>query len=678
MTDHITQAAITTFHTNLLFLQENHPALFEKISSLNLAIEKGYHSERYSLEYTEAGYFDVLETETGRWLYGTDSRKHAELAAKSIDFTKEGNLFETFYNIDISKEASETISKQDISQSSMAGSASLIYYANTYASKKNTTMKKLYKFIFLGTGLGLHITEIHKKLHSYVYLIIEDDLELFRLSLFVTDYRRIAEEAIVIFSVFEDDATFDHSLKQFFEEFFFYNHYLKYFNILSHSDQKLRTIQHFIARQNHLVFNYAPLITSTLRPLEHLRNGYRFFNFNTFDPNKCSIGDKPALLLAAGPSFQKQIPWLQKNHDKFIIIAVPPLLSKLEELGIKPDIITHLDGFDPALLHIQKIKDFSFFDTTICLFGSFTQPRLANYFKKENIYFIEGTSAYKEGFGRLTSSNIGSYSLALMLLLQIKSIYLLGLDFALDQESGHTHSDTHSYSAKKELKESTEIGETVVFAETVIKIRGNFADEVFTTLVYDDMRRDCNNIIQVLKTADSHIYNFSDGAYIDETIPTDIHDATTSSYHILDKEAFFTELKTSLDSSSEYYLKPSEITALEHRIRYCNALISILDTHLHTPHPTLDHFHYNLLTMFRNLLAESGDEDIAHILLLYFQYVSGYLFDLINTKEIDSTKKMIKHINKAIIPQMKRIVEYIRDTLEKYRKFEAERKSGED
>ncbi len=674
--DNIAQTAINTFHTNLLFLQENNPALWEKINALSTAIEKEYYQERYSLEYKEEGYFDVMEIDSGNWLYGSDSRKHAQLAAKSIDFTKQDNLFETFHNFNLTKEHAQQISKLGINENSMAGSADLIYYANTYASKHNTTMKKLYKFILLGTGLGLHITEIHHKLHSYVYFIIEDDLELFRLSLFVTDYRQISEDSVLIFSVYENDVEFNQSVAQFFETFFFYNHYLKYFNILSHSDKKLQTIHHFIASRDYLVFNYSPLIISTLRPLEHFLNGYRFLNLNAFTQQDGYLSSRPVLLLAAGPSFQKNIPWLKENHTKFIIIALSPLLSKLEELGIKPDIITHLDGFDAALPHITKIKDMSFFDNTIALFGAFTQTKLAAYFKKENIYFVEGTSEFKKGFGKLTSTNIGSYTLALLLYFKINNIHLLGLDYALDQISGDTHSQTHTYSSKKKLEES-ELGEAARYSETVIKVKGNFADEVFTTLVYDDMRRDCNNLIQVLKTAQTHIYNLSDGAFINETTPINVQDNTLGAYPILDKEAVFPQLKVLFDSKSEAYLNESELSGIKHRIHYCDALISILQTHLEMPHPNIDDFHYNLLTMFRNLLAQQGDEDIARILLLYFQYISGYLFDLINTNEIESSKKLIKHINKAIIPQMKRIVEYVKHKLEEYIEFEAKKESLE-
>ena len=382
-------------------------------------------------------------------------------------------------------------------------------------------------------------------------------------------------------------------------------------------------------------------------------------------------------MLAAGPSFQKHIPWLQENHSKFIIVSVPPLLSKLEELGIKPDIITHLDGFDFALPHITKIKDFSFFDNAIALFGAFTQSRIADRFKKENIYFIEGPSAYKEGFGRFTTTNVGAYSLGLLLICKIKNIYLLGLDFALDQESGHTHSQMHSYSAPKELKESTDIAEAVQYTNTVIKIKGNFADEVFTTVAYNDMRKGCNTLIEALKAAETNLYNLSDGAYINDTIPTNIDDMVLSTYPFIDKKALFTDMQAVFDSYSETYLKPSEVDALEPRILYCSKLIAIMDTHLHTPHPTLDQFNINLLTMFRDLFTEPEDIDIARILLLYFEYVSGYLMDLINTKEIENPKRMIKHINKSVIPQMKRIIEYVKERLVEYQTFEKERQTKE-
>ena len=94
----------------------------------------------------------------------------------------------------------------DISANSYSGAAGLINYSNKYADKEKTTMKKLYKFIFLGVGLGLHLTTIHEKLQSNVYFIVEEDLELFRLSLFVTNYKDMSSHgAQLLFSIFDDE-----------------------------------------------------------------------------------------------------------------------------------------------------------------------------------------------------------------------------------------------------------------------------------------------------------------------------------------------------------------------------------------------------------------------------------------------------------------------------------------
>lgn len=671
----IEQTALNTFQENLLFLQTNNPKLFEKINNLSQAIEKHYYHERYSLEYIH-GYFDVLETDTGKWLYGSDSNKHADLAAKSVDFTKEGNLFETFLTVDFSKESIQELSASDVTEHSLASTAELVYYSNTHASKHTTTMKKLYKFIFLGTGLGLHIRAIHEKIHAYVYFIIEDDLELFRLSLFTTNYARIAQEAKIIFSVFEEDREFQYSFHLFFEELFFYNHYLKFFNILSHSPQKLRTMQNDIAGLDYLTFNFSAVITTFLRPLEHLAEGYPFLNIHPRPELSACLKNRPVLILGAGPSFQKNTEWIRTNHSRFVIVAVSALLSKLEELEIKPDIICHIDGFSITLSHLEKIKEPAFFAHTLALLGTFTQSAFAHFFPPENVYFIEGASEYKPGFGRHNASNVGAFAYGLMLRLNASSVYLLGLDFALDQESGHTHADAHAFGKQLSLEESTEVGGAIEYGKTIIKTKGNFAEEVFTTLPFEHMRQECNLFSVLFKTSGHNVYNLSEGASINETDPLRSDEIDTAPLPPLDKEALYRELHSHLDAQSGKGLTPTELGGLHNRILYCQKLVDILTVHIQMPHPTLDDFHRNMLTTFRNLLALEGDEDIKRILLYYIRFVSGFVFDLINTREIEYPKKMIKYVNKSVIPKMIRIVSHIQKELQKHYEEES-KKAGE-
>jgi hypothetical protein len=665
-TQTIEEQALQTYQENLLFFQQTQPKLFEKINAFNLALEKGYYQEKYSLEYKDEGYFDVLEIATGKYLYGSDSKKYAQLAAKSIDFTKKDNLFETFYNLSFDEVDEQDLKTKDVIKYSYSTVASLVNYSNTYASKENTTMIKLYKFIFIGLGLGNHTIEIDKKLHSNVYLLIEDDLELFHLSMFVTNYKTLTDNgAELFFSIFEEPAEFKNTVQAFLYAQFIYNHYIKFFHMLHHKEQRIKDIQNIIVTQTYLTFNYAALMTSLLRPLEYIRNGYKILNLEASYENT-PLREKPLLIIGAGPSFDQNIEWLKNNHQKFIVVIVSALMAKFEELSIKPDIITHVHGFEDAMPHIQKVKDLSFFDTTIGLFGGMSYPDFTTKFKQENIYILEGSSRYKDGFSGITSSNIGSLSYGLFLYLQAKDIYLLGLDFATNQKTGQTHADIHAHTRNVDLTINEEVGGGVEAKNEIIQVEGNFQEKVYTSVLFDAMRRECNALAKTYETKNSHSFNLSNGAKIETAQPLKPQDIQIKER--IDKKKLYKELRKTFDARSENFLTEKELEDIQKRLEYYDSVIKVLENHLTLPKGDINQYHYNLLGTFYNLLTEDyankHTSDMNYIITLYLQFVSGYIFDLINTKEIKNRKKLIKQLDKVIIPQIIRVIKYFRDTME--------------
>ena len=58
------------------------------------------------------------------------------------------------------------------------------------------------KFIFMGTLLGRHIPKIANKINASSYLILERNLEIFRLSLFTVDYTILGGKG-AIFSIMD-------------------------------------------------------------------------------------------------------------------------------------------------------------------------------------------------------------------------------------------------------------------------------------------------------------------------------------------------------------------------------------------------------------------------------------------------------------------------------------------
>ena len=665
----IEQQAIQRYQENLLFFRQFHPHIYAKVSSLDVALEKGYYKERYSLEYKDEGYFDVVELESGAYLYSKDSYRYAKEVADAIDFKKVDNLFETFYNLKFDEVDESDLLTQDLRKYSYSTIISLVNFSNRYASKEKTTMKKLYKFVFVGVGLGTHLIEVDQKLQSNVYLIVEDDLELFRLSLFVTNYKELtAHGAKLFFAVFSDEHEFRVVTQNFLYEQFVYNHYIKFFHMLHHTDKRLKDIQNIILTQTYLTFNYSALMTSLLRPLEYIKNGYKILNIATSYESSL-LTQKPLLIVGAGPSFDANIEWLKANHSKFIVVIVSALMAKFEEVGIKPDIITHVHGFADAMPHIEKVKDMRFFDQTISLFGGMSYPAFTQKFKKENVYIIEGSSRYKEGFDGITSSNIGSLTYGLMLKFRVKNIYLLGLDFALDQETGLSHAQVHAHTKKHSLELHEEVGGGVDVKEEIVAIEGNFAEEVLTTVQFNSMRVECENISKTYKQDVTTTYNLSSGAKILDTTPLTLESIEENSLEALDKELLYSELRKDFDANAQNYLTEKELDDLEERLKYYDSVIQRLELHLSLEHNNVDQLHYNLLGTFHDILSEDHNgkytSDMNYILTLFLQFVSGYIFDLINTKEIEFESEIINQINNITIPQLIRVVSYFRESIVK-------------
>lgn len=143
---------VNNFEKNMKYFEQYHPQVYSILASLDSAIEQNLYQSKYDLIFNN-NYFDVKELRTGKYIYSDNSNKHA---------------------FDISENFKD----------------------------------KIDNFVFFGVGLGIHLERIIKNTQSKRYLIIEDDLELFKLSTFVTPYFKFAETLELSFSVFEDEDAF--------------------------------------------------------------------------------------------------------------------------------------------------------------------------------------------------------------------------------------------------------------------------------------------------------------------------------------------------------------------------------------------------------------------------------------------------------------------------------------
>ncbi|MDQ7068973.1 MAG: DUF115 domain-containing protein [Sulfurimonas sp.] len=443
----------------------------------------------------------------------SNSKEVSKELNKKVNFKKNSNLFEGFPLYYQYEKFNSLKDKDD----SLSGIYPLMtYYIDN--TSKDDEMKVIEKFIFIGLGLGLHTIEIDKKISANEYLFIEDDLELFKLSLFCTPYYELGVDKRLSFSIAEDDTHFINTFNIFLEDSFFLNRYLKYSFFPSHSNVKIKLIQNALSSQDFTTFPYKIFLNKHLRPLEFLNSGYNVLNLSQHFQDNEVFSKKPLIVIAAGPSLQKNLSWLKENHSRFIIMAVSSTLKILYKNDIVPDIVTHLDGFEGAVSLFEGFPVQDFLKNSILIFGSFTPSKIRELFTKEQCFCIEEGTFYNEGFNSVVGPCVGSTSIFIATLLATSKVYLLGLDFAMDKESGQTHAEGHITKDRVDLSQTNSISDTISFRGNTFKVKGNFTQSVHTIPLFQDSIQTINNKLPALKEDNQEIYNLNNGAYLQGTI----------------------------------------------------------------------------------------------------------------------------------------------------------------
>nr|MCH9812764.1 DUF2920 family protein [Campylobacterota bacterium] len=650
----VEKIAEQTYLKNIAYLEKYQPEVYEKLAAFDSALAQNLYQSKYDLVHHN-DYFDVVELSTGNRLYDSNSDDYANLAMKSVNLQKDFNVYETFKKVTVKESQLEALAKLDITENNLSALAPILHYVEQHKTPSNQ-MQSIEKFIFLGVGLGGHIMEIDKKINAKVYLIVEDDIELFRLSLFCTPYYTLAAKSELVFSVFDTPSEFIKPASKFLESHYYYNHYLKYFHMLNHSEEKLQEFHIRVASQSHNLFFYNAILQQYLKPLSYLNQNYNFLNI--LKPyGDMALGNQPVILLAAGPSLQQNIEWIKVNQDKFIIVALSATLSILEKEKIKPDIVTHIDGFDESIAHFKKLDSLDFLSKTIFLMSARTPDEIIEDLPKENIFFFENGTSYKKEFGNLSAPCVGSITYLLLLAFDIKTLYLLGLDLALDNR-GATHSDGHEYTKQLDLKNIDTHEDTLVYKNSVLKVAGNFQEEVFTTPDFKTSIDSINATSVGFKKENQYIYNLSNGALFENSIATPVEQCDLSSAPMIAKEKLYKEMHKDFTHNSDMHLTKDEFLLLQQRYAHAQFVKETILTQQKRYFHTSEDFLNSLTTLLSKIASSISvvQYDLALVYQEYCRFIYTFIFDFFNTQELPSNEKYMNDLNALLSEQLLRIV----------------------
>ncbi len=659
----IEDKALETYSKNIEYFSKNHKELMKLLTTLDIAINTGDYEPRYDLEYID-GYFDIKDIKTGAYVYNGNSLNISKDISRLVDFKKNKRTFEGF---PIYTFSDEQVEKAGGITKLVAGVLPMTRYYFEHSDQKGT-MKEINKFIFVGVRLGLHIPIIHEKIKSAEYLIIEDDLEIFKLSLFTTQYYTLAQDATLYFSVADDENLFLKTTRLYLRDTFYENRYLKYVLFPTYPTNKLKQIQNSIMTQSFIFFPYKVTLDKFLKPLEYINDGYNMVNLAHPLVNDITK-DKPVLVLAAGPSFKKNIDWVKENHHKFLVIAVSSVLNTLYKLDIKPDIVTHIDGEEKSSEHYDGIDVDNFLKDAIFLFGSNVSKDVRSKFKKSQIFYYEEQTYYFKEFGSIPSPCVGSFSLILSLYLQAKETYLLGLDFAINQETGATHSSDHIISKELDIDTKDVLLNSMDYETNLFPIQGNFSDVVYTNgLLHASVQVLFQNI-PVVKNDNQTIYNMNDGAKIKSCLPTHALNVETNKLKSLDKEELSTSLSKLFLQHSKQTLSPNDVNSLKKRLTNAQEIKERIKEYSNRPTGShVNKYEYDMLGIVSLILKNQGREsnNLTQVFFEYFQLSVPIIIDFFNTKGLKNEKRHIKKLDKMLIDEMNSICDMYIDNLDEF------------
>ena len=663
MQEQIEEQAYETYQKNMDYISKEHKEVAKLLSIFDKALHNGDYKEILELEYKD-GYFDVKDLQSQKYLYGGDSHKISTKLANSVDYNINHNSFEGAPLYDIPQKLLDNPPEDFLV---VEGVLHIMkYYAQN--KKDYDYIVNIEKFIIIGTGLGLHIPLIDKKISPKHYIIIEDNVELFKLSLFTTPYYELAQNASIDFAIADTENIFLKTMDDFLENNFFYNRYLKYVKFPTHTDEKIKLIQNALLTQSFIFFPYKAALFKYMKPLEYMNNGYNLLDVGGNFTNSI-FETKPVIVLAAGPSLIENIDWLKKNHNKFIIIAISTILNTLYKHGIKPDIVTQLDGGDTSLKFFEDVMKSDFLDNVAMVFGPNIPVKVRNMFKKEQIYYYDEGERFISGITSLTSPCIGSVSLILALLLNANDVYLLGLNLAIDQETGASHSSDYMYGYQTDMKNKHKLSQSMENTSNLFQVRGNFREIIYSNAIMHASVHSLYKNMPIVKKKYQNVYNMNDGAYIHLTTPKKIENINIDSFEVIEKETLILPIKDALEKNSIIKLAQTDVQSIKLRLSNAKDVYKELQNYSNSiTYSNKETYLYDLLGIVSYILHKQNPEssNLSSVFFQFFKYSLTSVIDFLNTKDLKNAKKHIKKFDQLIQKEMFSILDIYMEGLEKF------------
>lgn len=592
--EEIQQTLQQIFLNNLTFFKQNNKNLYEKL----VDFEK-LNIENYSIEFID-NRFELINIKNKTAFYNKDPFIDAKNRINTFEFSNAFSLIKL-----------EPYEKRNHYENEI----NAYLYINDFINNFTNTSTEINKFVFIGTLLGVHINDFHNSINAKSYLIIEPNIEIFRLSMFMTDYTTLAKSSKLFFAIAEDEFNFQKIVNDFLE-------YQEEYNNLIHYELSNETNRAIIDKLSLQFTQSSQMRYPFSEYLISLKRGFKYFlesknKVINLSKNYNFLEKKKVLFLGAGVSLARNIEWLYTNQNKFVIVASSAVLKHLQILDIVPDIIILIDGQKDCMLDQFNIKK-SMYENSTILCSIKIDEDLYEIIKDSNVFFMQNSLELFRNFGFLSGVTVGDIGTDILLRLGAKELYLLGVDASIDSKTGKTHIGTHRSSRKINLNNNSN---SINFQKNIIYVKGNLQEKVPTIMEYTEMIEHLSHKLQLLDKS-YKIYNLSDGAYFKNTTPLKIENLPLENSADIDKIMLKDFLLSSLKQINKQHLNNLDLKEIQKERKILKKLSTFNNIE-------------DFFTNFKNLEKTISYSIIINILDTYFKLILPYYTFLKNKQDAD-------------------------------------------
>ena len=386
-----------------------------------------------------------------------------------------------------------------------------------YAPSSKDLHEYIPTMVILGVGLGYHIEKIFKEHTIDVLHIYEPNTDIFYWTMHNIDYKEILEffaqeGKCLLVEIGEESGHFINNIKKKSNDIGFHSS-IRIYVYRHYQSEEINSIFDRISKYIHRNFNGWGFFEDELIAISHTLKNIQKNKFVIKNDIKNIFKlDIPAIIIGNGPSLDKEIDFIKKNQENMILISCGSTLTSLHKHKIIPDFHVEIERTKVVFDWIKNINDDSYTKKIILLGINTIYPDTSDFF--HSFYWLyksgdSGESVIKNYFNDIaslshTNPTVVNGGIAIAAHLGFKEIILAGVDMGFKEPTYH-HSQTSDYYNKNSgfYKEKENIH---------LKIKGNFQEELFTTLEFDQSKF---TIETKLKENPQIIcYNISDGAKI--------------------------------------------------------------------------------------------------------------------------------------------------------------------